>query len=91
MAIDREVKYALRDLEARIKALEDRPITAAVPTQITVSPVSDSPTTAASNRKMCPKCGVKPNHFFHVKTCKGQQKEQKNGEDADRRRDPGTT
>lgn len=24
-----------------------------------------------SKRGLCPKCNKKPNHFFHVKTCKG--------------------
>ena len=28
-----------------------------------------------TDRKMCPKCGVKPAYFFHVKNCAGKQKE----------------
>lgn len=27
-----------------------------------------------SERGLCPKCKVKPNHFFHVKTCSGPPK-----------------
>ena len=41
-------------------------------------------------RSMCPKCGVKPNYFFHVKTCNGQKEKQKDA-DTDRRRDQGKT
>lgn len=44
-----------------------------------------------TDRKMCPKCGVKPNHFFHVKSCQGQQEKEKHGEDANKQRDNGTT
>jgi hypothetical protein len=25
----------------------------------------------AETKKMCPKCGVKPAYFFHVRACKG--------------------
>jgi hypothetical protein len=42
-------------------------------------------------RAMCPKCGVKPNYFFHVKTCQGQKQKEEYGENPQRRRDPGTT
>jgi hypothetical protein len=38
-----------------------------------------------STRKMCPHCGVKPNHFFHVKNC--QEKNKNNGANPDQRRD----
>jgi hypothetical protein len=34
---------------------------------------------------MCPKCGVKPAYFFHVKHCRGQKQE-----NDDRNRDPGS-
>ena len=50
---------------------------------------SAQPAVAAPNRKMCPKCGVKPNHFFHVKWC-GKQKEEKQ-DAAIRSRDQGKT
>lgn len=40
------------------------------------------------NRAMCPKCGEKPNHFFHVKNCTGQKK--KNNDADDRPRDQST-
>jgi hypothetical protein len=82
MAIDLEVKHRLREIEARIKALEDRqkpeaympaPVAAPVETRIEVS------------RNLCPHCGVKPNHFFHVRSCL----KNKNKND-DRNRDPST-
>jgi hypothetical protein len=38
-----------------------------------------------STRKMCPHCGVKPNHFFHVKNC--PEKNKNNGANPDQRRD----
>jgi hypothetical protein len=41
------------------------------------------------SRKLCPKCGVKPAYFFHVRTCTGQ-KEEKQDADTIRRRDQGT-
>ena len=89
MAMNIEVNHRFRELEARIKALEDK-INAAPQEKAVASATSSvsgaPPAVVAPNRKMCPKCGVKPNHFFHVKTCKGQQKEKENGEDADGRR-----
>jgi hypothetical protein len=38
-------------------------------------------------RAMCPHCGVKPNHFFHVKNC--PEKNKNNGDTTFRRRNPG--
>jgi hypothetical protein len=77
MAIDLEVKHRLRELEARIKALEDRQKPEAYMPVI--------PEKAAPTQKMCPKCGVKPAYFFHVKHCRGQKQE-----NDDRNRDPGS-
>lgn len=113
MAIDLEVKHRLRELEARIKALEDRPIyTPVISKEIldelarleagwkekaaqdellrsiadrgTVeleNAIAKTPDEAKANnvrigdtyraKKMCPKCGVKPAYFFHVRACKG--------------------
>jgi hypothetical protein len=39
---------------------------------------------AITGRSMCPHCGVKPNHFFHVRTC---EKKKNNGANPDQRRD----
>ena len=94
--MDREVKHALRALEERIKALEARPIASP---QVAAAPDMQAVINAyaANKRGMCPKCGEQPGYFFHVKSCKGpknatKQKEEKtDGEDADRRRDQGTT
>ena len=99
MAMNIEVNHRFRELEARIKALEDKlnaapQVSSTEMVQKTVSePVdlhSSVPAAAAPTRKMCPKCGVKPNHFFHVRKC-GQQEKEKNGEDANSQRDPGQT
>jgi hypothetical protein len=46
-------------------------------------------TVATPSRALCPKCGVKPNHFFHVKNCAGQKEKQNDGDD--KRRYPGAT
>jgi hypothetical protein len=100
MSTTLELKIRIRELEARVKELEDRryiPATSHTPavaevnfgvdfgvepaivavdyarphqTAVTASPVSDSPTSAVT-RKLCPKCGVKPGYFFHVRSCKG--------------------
>jgi hypothetical protein len=83
MAIDLEVKHRLRELEARIQALEDRvPSADPVVSHEVVRQMVDSMLLASSpsmtlaskpaeTKKMCPKCGVKPAYFFHVRACKG--------------------
>lgn len=64
----------IQDLHGRVSALEAKakaaPITQVIQAEYIV------PEQPKSERKMCPKCGVKPNHFFHVKTCSGTQKEE---------------
>ena len=101
MAINIEVKHRLQAIEARLKALEDRPQSIisketleelarmeasfrqdAEP-QVVAEPASASsvhtasvdgsvePAVSAPKKKMCPKCGVKPAYFFHVRSCKG--------------------
>jgi DNA-directed RNA polymerase subunit M/transcription elongation factor TFIIS len=67
MAIDLEVKHRLRELEARIKALEDRQ----KPEAYMPAPVVTLKTSAEveKEKKLCPKCGVKPAYFFHVRSC----------------------
>jgi hypothetical protein len=72
MAIDLEVKHRLQAIEARLKALEDRPQSI-----VTQETLVDLAKLEALNRpeqpkkNMCPKCGVKPAYFFHVRSCKG--------------------
>jgi hypothetical protein len=56
--------------EARIKELEK-------PKPVAVEVVVPGQVKAA--RQMCPHCGVKPNHFFHVRTCNANKKKN-NGE-----------
>jgi hypothetical protein len=83
MAIDLEVKHRLRELEARIKALEDKPAyTPVISKEILdeLAKLEEKP-----KKNMCPKCGVKPAYFFHVKHCRGQKQE-----NDDRNRDPGS-
>lgn len=70
------------DLQTRVEKLEKRVEELAQPqVVVTTEPKLEE---APSGRSMCPKCGVKPNYFFHVKTCTGQ----KDGDKAtDRQRD----
>jgi rRNA-processing protein FCF1 len=81
MAIDREVKHRLRELEARIKALEEKPAPV-ISKEILdeLAKLEEKP-----KKNMCHKCGVKPAYFFHVKHCRGQKQE-----NDDRNRDPGS-
>jgi hypothetical protein len=80
------------DLQARVEKLEQKtacldhpffkPSSHAEET-VTITPAGLD-ALKKTERAMCPKCGVKPNYFFHVKTCTGQ----KDGDKAtDRRRD----
>ena len=73
MAINIEVKHALRALEARIKALEDRPqsiVTKETLVELAkLEALNRQEQTKPEVRALCPHCGVKPNHFFHVRSC----------------------
>jgi ArsR family metal-binding transcriptional regulator len=51
----------IKALKARVEALEK-----AKAPKVEVAPLS--------RPKMCPKCGEQPAYFFHVKNCKGQNK-----------------
>jgi hypothetical protein len=82
-----ELARRIKALEARVAALESRPKDAVMFTEKLLRMEKDF--AEATGRAMCPKCGVKPNHFFHVKNCRGTQEEQKNADD--KRRDPGAT
>jgi hypothetical protein len=87
--VNKSLEQRVRILENRLAELE-RQATIRHEPVVTITPVGlealhkmeekiEKPT-----RAMCPKCGVKPNYFFHVKTCTGQ----KDGDKAtDRRRD----
>ena len=72
------------EIARRVKALEAR--VAELEKKLAAPPLATAVEIALPARSLCPKCGVKPNHFFHVKNCRGQQ--QKND---DRNRDPGIT
>jgi DNA-directed RNA polymerase subunit M/transcription elongation factor TFIIS len=86
----------VRELQSRVSALEAKEKSAVVTTIEAPAPdylawfqkVADEQ--KKPERKMCPKCGVKPAYFFHVRTCTGQKEEQKDAEPI-RRRDQGTT
>jgi hypothetical protein len=76
----------VRELQSRVAALEAK---REVPTVTIITPV-ELDAVPEKKPKMCPKCGVKPAYFFHVRTCTGQKEEQKDAEPI-RRRDQGTT
>jgi hypothetical protein len=105
-----ELKIRIRELEARVKALEEKStavpysevnfgvdfgvepaivgVENAVP-QVSLQGESTTadrePVGAAPKYKLCPKCGVKPAYFFHVRSCGGKQKEEKtHGDDGNR-------
>ena len=80
-----EIARKVKTLEAKVA--EQGKLLEALRQLIDNATLTQSP--ASPIRAMCPKCGVKPNHFFHVKNCRGTQEEQKNADD--KRRDPGTT
>lgn len=63
------LRLELIALRNRVNALEAKPVVAK--------------TVSETNRKMCPHCGVKPNHFFHVKTCREKNKNNGANKEAD--------
>ena len=75
------------EIARRVKALEAK--VAELEKKLATPVVEIKPEVTNASRALCPKCGVKPNHFFHVKNCRGKQEEQKNADD--KRRDPGAT
>ena len=84
-----ESKFGLPpDLMVAVEQMLDSRILASKP--LDMAKVEENVQRIQANRKMCPKCGVKPNYFFHVKTCSGSQKEQKNAETTVQRRDSST-
>jgi TPP-dependent indolepyruvate ferredoxin oxidoreductase alpha subunit len=78
MAINLEVKHRLQAIEARLKVLEERQIH---PQAVRV--VEEPQESKEPKKNMCPKCGVKPAYFFHVKHCKAE-KNKNNGDDGNR-------
>lgn len=69
MATNLELKVALKELAARVDVLEAevkvlRKVPTGAETRLVESPIKEG-------RAMCPKCGKKPNHYFHVKHCPG--------------------
>lgn len=76
MSTTLELKIRLRALEARVRVLEER--------QVHPEAVKLEPIVEKSERKMCPHCGVKPNHFFHVKNCPEKNKNNGANEEANR-------
>jgi DNA-directed RNA polymerase subunit M/transcription elongation factor TFIIS len=70
MAIDLEVKHRLREIEARIKALEEKPAPV-ISKEILDELAKLEAQPEKPKKNMCPKCGVKPAYFFHVRSCKG--------------------
>jgi hypothetical protein len=106
MSTTLELKIRIRELEARVKELEDRryiPATSHTPPvektevnfgvdfgvnpaivalqdaaphavgegSVTTTSVTHAVSAPTKTYKLCPKCGVKPGYFFHVRSCKG--------------------
>lgn len=59
-----ELWQRLKDLEKKVAELEAR---LNAPPIIFAPDLPDEPV----KRQMCPKCKLKPNHYFHVKNCRG--------------------
>ena len=70
-----ELTVVMKELRSRVETLE-----AKVRQMLDSAALASKPLEPA--RKMCPKCGVKPAYYFHVKNC--PQKEQKNGANGNR-------
>ena len=83
--MSKSIIQLVNELAVRVSALEAK---AKEPAVTIVTPVVLDAVEKKPERKMCPKCGVKPGYFFHVRTCTGQKEEQKDA-DADRRRNQG--
>lgn len=66
-----ELLRMVKELKKRCDDLE------AWKAEMTLQAKVSEPEEPKPGRKMCPKCGVKPDHFFHVKNCTGKQEEQK--------------
>lgn len=95
--MSKSVIQMFNELFARVDALEKRVAAPQAPESLPAAVsrndglLDTPPAVAAPTRKMCPKCGVKPAYFFHVRTCTGQKEEQKDAdENTVRRRDQGT-
>jgi uncharacterized coiled-coil protein SlyX len=77
-----ELENYVRTLEARVT--EQDKLLAVMRQVVDSMTIASKPLDAAklaenvkqieSGRGMCPHCGVKPNHFFHVKTCAAKNK-----------------
>ena len=76
MAWNIEVKHAFRELEERVKKLEDA---AKVPTFSTQPNPEVLQEMVKPKTRMCPKCGEKPGYFFHVRSCSGKKQKQNDG------------
>jgi hypothetical protein len=70
-----ELKQRLLALEAEVVAHRNRlgALEAREHQAVTVAPTQEAEVEVTKARKMCPKCGEKPNYFFHVKTCQGKK------------------
>jgi hypothetical protein len=67
----------IKSLEARVAALEAKLAAPQVPLTGEPNLAPTTPAVAAepkeTKRGLCPKCGVKPNYYMHVRWCKGTQ------------------
>ena len=80
-----ELTVVMKELRSRVETLEAK-VAEQEQAKEVVRQMLDSAALASKPlepaRKMCPKCGVKPAYYFHVKNC--PQKEQKNGANGNR-------
>ena len=78
-----ELWQRLKDLEKKVGEIEKKQnLGYTVKVNFPVPPEGDkaqvagnegpSAPPASSRRGMCPKCGVKPNYYMHVKNCQGR-------------------
>jgi hypothetical protein len=93
--VSKSLVQMVNELFTRVAALEAKAKEAPKVEQavtIITPVVLDAVKPAEKKPKMCPKCGVKPGYFFHVRTCTGQKEEEQDAEqNTVRRRDQGTT
>jgi hypothetical protein len=79
----------IKALEVKVTALEGKISEQAKYAEV-VRQIIDSQTLASKPlRKMCPKCGVMPAYFFHVKNCNADKN--KNNGETDGNGAPGST
>jgi hypothetical protein len=76
-----EMSRRIKVLQAEVTALRDRvgaleaAALPAIKVESSFTKTISGVAAAVPKYKPCPKCGVAPGYFFHVKNCKGQEKQ----------------